>query len=389
MKEFKAKQILVKYLSSEASKSEMEQLFNWLQSNKNQELFKEFVKAEQFIEIKYNNLDTEIAFNKFLAEVKNEEKTLKRNMFTPYFKYAAILIGAILSLFYFFNTGNSKIPPLETDLVTLEVINGTKELILMEEDMVVQLQNGKVLGVVRNGVFTQAANSFALSDSREIHQYILKVPFGKTFKTILPDGSSVLLNSGTVLKYSDTFKNNSSREVHLEGEAYFKVSKNNESPFVVNTKAVSTRVYGTEFNVSAYNDNKASEVVLVEGSIGVKDNSQTENNPKYEMIVPSQKASLCKGTKGIQITQIKIDKYVAWTKGKLMFDNDKFNQIIKILERRYNVQIENNYTEIERLRFTGNFETDSIEKILNTIKMHSNFSYVIAREKITINKPSK
>lgn len=389
MKELKAKHILVKYLSSEASKSEKEQLYNWLQSKKNQALFKEFVKAEQFIAIKHNDLDSENAFNKFLAEVKNERKSLRRNIFAPYLKYAAILISAVISLFYFLNTGNSSITPLDSNQVTLEVFNGQKESILLEEDKVVQLQNGNILGVVKNGVFTHSINPSASRDTKEVEQNILKVPYGKTFKMILSDGSSVQLNSGSVLKYPNAFENNNSREVYLEGEAYFKVFKNNDSPFVVNTKAVSTMVYGTEFNVSAYKDNKASEVVLVEGSVGVKDNSDTRGNPNYEKIVPSQKASLCKGSKGIQITQVKIDKYVAWTKGKLMFDNDKFTQIIRILERRYNVQIENNYIEIERLRFTGNFETDSIEKILNTIKMHSNFSYEIDGEKITINKPSK
>ena len=97
----------------------------------------------------------------------------------------------------------------------------------------------------------------------------------------MSDGTLVYLNAGSTLRYPVTFLNGKSREVSLDGEAYFVVSKDKDHPFIVNANEVSTQVYGTEFNISSYKNDPKVDIVLVEGSIGVYNNSLTAKNNCY------------------------------------------------------------------------------------------------------------
>nr|WP_307810563.1 FecR family protein [Gelidibacter salicanalis] len=202
---------------------------------------------------------------------------------------------------------------------------------------------------------------------------------------MLSDGSSVHLNSGSILKFPGAFKKDQPREVFLEGEGFFRVSKINSTSFIVNSKTTSTKVLGTEFNVSSYTDSDKTEIVLVEGSVGVK----IKEEDTYTLITPSQKASTSHKIKDLTITNVNIEKYIAWKEGSIVFQNDQFKTIKKILERHYNVKIVNNFMELEKFRYNGNFKNDSIEKILNTIKLHTNFSFIRKGDTISINKPNK
>lgn len=390
MKEFNPKKVIVKYLANEATAIEEAELLNWVQSKENQKVFKEFIKAQHLSEVAYSTIDSESAFDDFLMKIHStkNKKRHKFQMFAPYLKYAAVLIGVSLSLVYFMNKEDDASGfVVSKSEVSLQIINGDNEYFNIDTDKAVKTKDGVELAVVEHGVLKYPPNT--QNKKNKNVQNILKVPYGKIFKVILSDGSSVHLNSGSILKYPSVFKENGTRTVFLEGEAFFSVSNLSSSAFIVNSHISSTKVFGTEFNVSSYIDDEKTEVVLVEGSVGVKINSSTIDQQSYTLVAPSQMASLSNNSKNFKITNVNIEKYIAWKNGDLFFQNDKFETIKKILERHYNVKIINHFTELNKFKYNGNFQNDSIEKILNTISMHTNFSFDRKGDTISINNPKK
>ena len=391
MKEFNPKKVIVKYLANEATAIEEVELLNWVQSKKNQKVFKAFTKAHHLSNLAYGANPSESAFDDFLKQIHGtkNKKHHKFQTVAPYLKYAAVLIGVSLSLLYFIkekDEDKSDSFVVSKNEVSLQSINGDNEYFNIGTDKTVKTKTGVELAVVNAGVLTYSPGSQNKKD--ENRQNILTVPYGKTFKVILSDGSSVELNSGSTLKYPSVFKENEPRTVFLEGEAFFNVSKMSSTSFVVNSNASSIKVYGTAFNVSSYLDDDVTEVVLVEGSVGVKRISSA-NDQRYSLIAPSQMASISKESKELKISNVTIEKHIAWKDGDLFFENDQFENIKKILERHYNVKIINHFTELNKFRYNGNFQNDDIEKILNTIKAHTNFSFERKGDTILINNPKK
>jgi hypothetical protein len=388
MKEYNSRKAIVKYLANEATASEEALLYNWVESKQNKKIFKEFLKAQLLLEISYSSVDSELAFENFLKQIReNKNKNItKLKAFVPYFKYAAIIVIGFLTIFYLLNKKNSVTSFVDfKNGISLQIINGDSEYFYNDTDKVVQTKNGVELAALNNGILKYSPNLSKVKGV--IFENILTVPYGKKFKVILSDGSEVQINSGTTFKYPNVFNENMSREIYLEGEAYFNVSRTSGTPFLVNTKASVTKVFGTEFNVSSYSNDYKTEIVLVEGSVGVKSIYSEKNQKVYKRIMPSQKVTISKETKDLEITNVNIQKYIAWKEGVLIFENDNFESIVKILERHYNVKILNNFKNINNFKYNGIFENDSIEKILNTIKIHTNFSFERESDTIIIINP--
>src|SRR5690606_36367432 len=107
------------------------------------------------------------------------------------------------------------------------------------------------------------------TNSDKLAYNTLKIPFGKKFRLQLSDGTMVHINSGSTLKYPIKFIAGENRQVYLDGEAFFDVAKDKKHPFIVNADNLNVRVLGTHFNVSNYPEDAVTDVVLVEGSVGM------------------------------------------------------------------------------------------------------------------------
>jgi hypothetical protein len=386
MKEYNSRKAIVKYLANEATASEEALLYNWVESKQNKKIFKEFLKAQLLLEISYSAVNSELAFENFLKQIRENKKISKPKAFLPYLKYAAIIVIGFFTIFYLLNKKNTVTSFVDfKNGISLQIINGDSEYFYNESDKVVKTKNGVKLAALNDGILKYSPNLSKVKGS--IFENILTVPYGKKFKVILSDGSEVQINSGTTFKYPNVFNENMSREIYLEGEAYFNVSRTIGSPFLVNTKSSVTKVFGTEFNVSSYSNDYKTEIVLVEGSVGVKSIYSEKNQKVYKRIMPSQKVTISNETKDLEITNVNIQKYIAWKEGVLIFENDNFESIVKILERHYNVKIVNNFRNINIFKYNGIFKNDSIEKILNTIKIHTNFSFERESDTIIIINP--
>jgi transmembrane sensor len=252
--------------------------------------------------------------------------------------------------------------------------------------------------------------------------YKVKVAYGSKTTIELPDSSVVILNSGSSLSYPDKFENGS-RTVVLNGEAFFEVKKNKHRPFYVKTSDITIRVLGTKFNVKSYPDEITTETTLVSGKVEILRNSdllQKNNAKAIEPIVlkPNQKAIFTRETGNTVLKEqekeeikekanipsqkviaptvlvaniadqnmAKTEIDIAWKNNKLILNNDRFKDIIKKLERWYNVQITLQNQQLGDVRFSAKFDRESVTDVLNALKLIEPFHYEINKSDITIFK---
>ena len=175
----------------------------------------------------------------------------------------------------------------------------------------------------------------------QIHR--LSIPRGETFKVVLSEGTEVFLNSDSRLVYPTVFKGKE-RIVSLEGEAYFKVSKDVEHPFIVKTGNIQVRVLGTEFNVRSYSPTDV-RITLITGKVAVSDTCGTHN---VEM-EPGQSAQL--STDGtFALSEVNIESFLYWKEGFFYFDDVALVDMMKEIGRWYNIDIEFRNSKIMDLR---------------------------------------
>lgn len=164
------------------------------------------------------------------------------------------------------------------------------------------------------------------------------VPYGKRSYLLLSDGTQVWINSGSRLVYAPQFTGDT-REVFLEGEAYFEVAKDASKPFYVRTDAFTVNVLGTKFNVKAYKDDKEYTTVLVEGKVSMK--VQDQFFSKDAILAPNQKMTLIKGQDDFQRSNVDdTGFYTNWIYGYLEFKNANLSDVLKSIQRYYNIDIE-------------------------------------------------
>jgi ferric-dicitrate binding protein FerR (iron transport regulator) len=142
-------------------------------------------------------------------------------------------------------------------------------------------------------------------------------------------------------------------------------------------------VLGTEFNISSYKEDHEVRTVLVEGSVSLSNSIEPEDKV---MLKPGQKAAWNKTVHDTEIEEVDVDLYTGWIKGEMIFKNATFEEMSKKLERRYNINIQNNNLLLKdkRLNARFNVNVESMEDVLNSIKEIHAFEYQITGQKIVI-----
>ncbi|OFY64747.1 MAG: hypothetical protein A2V64_10920 [Bacteroidetes bacterium RBG_13_43_22] len=203
---------------------------------------------------------------------------------------------------------------------------------------------------------------------------MIYAPLGSRVSFNLPDGTTGMLNSGSYLSYSIPFAEN--RHVQIEGEAWFEVNKNKDYPFEITAGKSKVKVLGTHFNISAYAEENYVEVVLLKGKLEFSDTGKSEKIT----IQPSERLIFRNGNVTKSITDP--SKYNAWTEGKLVFRGDPMNEVVRRIERWYNVEIILADKELEKYSFRATFQDDSLEDVLKFLAMTSPISYDISPRKM-------
>jgi transmembrane sensor len=232
------------------------------------------------------------------------------------------------------------------------------------------------------------------------------VPLGSKSNIILPDGTTVLLNAGSKLAYSFSY-GNTTREVILEGEAYFKVAKNREKPFIVQTAKASIKALGTEFNVKAYPEENRVEAILVKGSILIQQksgkNSSVNRDPNGVILRPGQKMSIANEHNSMNPTEathehdknfrgnenIKLSGKItelenaaietSWKDERWIIQGEKLDDLAVLLSRKFNVNIHLMDIALKEYKFSGTIQNETIEQIFDIMKLAVPMTYTIEK----------
>lgn len=374
--------LLIKYLSKEANAMELDELEEWINNSDNEDVLREFVNTHYAITIGMNNSDPNKIKERLLREIRRDKKLFPNKKLYTFFKYAAIAIFFTVIGYFFQEIPIDKVGEenliLREEAITLEMNNGEVRNLSDKGTSQIIDQDGNVLGEQKEGKLV-----YGKSNKTNIFN-LLKVPYGKKFDIFLSDGTHVFLNSGSSLRYPISFSKEATRQVSLEGEAFFEVAQDTDHPFLVGTHELNVKVYGTKFNVSNYSSDNDIDVVLIEGSValGIKEKVSDDDI----QLEPGFKGGFDKTKKIITTEKVDPTVYTAWMDGYLVFRNTPFSTIIKQLERQYNVIIINNNQQLAIEAFNATFRTkeESLSEVMNYFDNIYDIDYQIFNNKIII-----
>ncbi len=190
-------------------------------------------------------------------------------------------------------------------------------------------------------------------------------PVGSRTVVELSDGSVVHLNYGSRIKYPQDFRGET-RSITLFGEGYFEVAHNPDKPFVVNTSRIDVRALGTKFNVNAYPENNDIATTLVEGRVLVEKMKNNGNVESIKELVPGQHLIYEKKTGVVKSSLERVEKYIAWKDGKMVFENEPIEQVAQRLSRMFNVEIQVD-NKVKKYRYTVTFVDEPLFQILELL----------------------
>ena len=373
--------LIQKFVNNQLSTLEKVELQEWVLSNsKNLATFKQKIKEwDAEYQKSFNSKEAYKTFISSTRKRKTKTFTLKK-----YYKYVAILIISLsLSYYYFFYQVEPSSDIVQKNTLTKEEItitfaDGSTKVI--NNDVIDDIKDNK-----GNVIASKNSNGFHFKTDEgkvTLTYNEVTVPNKKTLRLQLSDGTKVWLNSGTVFKFPQNFLANSkNRTVYLKGEAYFEVVTNKKKPFIIDSKGVQVEVLGTKFNVSSYENEQYITTTLVEGSLNVFETNIPE---KGILLTPNLQARYHKTKRQFSKAHVDPRVYTSWINDVLIINSLTFNEILKKLERKYDVVIINKAVKLNSEVYRGEFKNETIETILQTITLSTPFTYTIDRNKITI-----
>ena len=230
---------------------------------------------------------------------------------------------------------------------------------------------------VKDGQLVYAPGNAAGQPSSAVAFNTLLIPKGGQYEVTLPDGTLVWLNAASSLKYPTAFTG-SERHVEMTGEAYFEVARNTVMPFTVSTGKSTVKVLGTHFNVSAYDDDPADKTALLEGAVVVG------KGEKKVLLAPGQQAVVDHDAGAIAVRTINVDDAVAWKNGYFSFRKEDLRTALRKIARWYNVDVEYQGKETNKLLGGTVSRTQTIEEILSYLELTGIAHFTIKERRIIV-----
>lgn len=207
----------------------------------------------------------------------------------------------------------------------------------------------------------------------------ISTPPGVKTTFFLPDSTRIWLNSSSSITFPGIFSENT-RQVSVTGEAFMDVQTNEDQPFIVDLGKIHVKVLGTRFDVIHYEKEKQSEIILETGKITLCQGSSV-NEQELTPLNPGELAVFDKASNRIGISRVQTQKYTSWINGKLIFRDDRMDEVVRKLNRWFNVEITIADPEIESYVYTATFQDESIDQILELLTLSAPIRYqVIQRE---------
>ncbi|MBP1221968.1 FecR family protein [Flavobacterium sp. 1355] len=385
------KNLLQKFVLNQCTPEETNEVIAYYKKNK---LTEDFPSVEDIQNLltempKMSQQTADDIFLNILQSSKEENTTIEisseKSNFRKYISIAASIlvllgVGFVAYKQNVFNTQTENKFDIKSTDIVLQLENGNVQIISEDHSVQVRDSKGNIVGNQNGNKLVYEADS----DTEKISYNTLKIPYGKKFELQLSDGTLVHLNAGTTLKYPVRFIAGENRQVFLDGEAFFDVAKDKKHPFIVNADNLNVRVLGTHFNVSNYPEDASTDVVLVEGSVGMYNTDEDFDITKNTILKPGFKGSFQKSNNQISTKPVLTDIYTSWINGGLTFRNMTFKNIITKLERRYNVTIINKNEKLANEKFNASFKEESIENVMSYFNDIHGINYTIKNNQILI-----
>ncbi|MCM4170871.1 FecR family protein [Arenibacter sp. TNZ] len=384
MNDQKVKALIAKFLTHQASLADLDELEFWLKDARNEQLFNSYVQTNFAIEHEMKQFDANKLKSKLQKLMVEEKKTYRLQRMRRVISYAAAAVVTGLLVTGYFLKDNIFTEPIETQprIISNNIENGSNKATLTLEDGS-QVALGKGSAYQTQNVHSDGEEIMygaGESNISEVVFNLLTVPRGGQFHLVLSDGTEVWLNSESRLKYPVNFIKGQPRQIELVyGEGYFDVSPSTEhdgSKFIVFNQFQEIEVLGTEFNIKAYKEETTIYTTLVEGKVAIS-TASTKN-----VLEPSQQASLNLNDDSIDIATVNVYNEISWKEGVFSFRRKPLVEIMKVLSRWYDIDVNFESPKLEKALFNGALGKDqNIEDILNTIK-----NFGVIRDYEIINK---
>jgi ferric-dicitrate binding protein FerR (iron transport regulator) len=385
--------IIVKFLNNQSTSEENQKLLNWIEeSPQNKSYFLSIQKL--YVAGKVNrklNASEEAEARQILDTILGEEARVKikhiqkrkRNIFTYITSAAAVaLLMLTLGIYDYFNDKPTQFADKD---IKVAVIKSQSPTLVLSDGREVAL-SGLKANIEDGGVKIENEESSGLSysgakEGTEVKYNTLKIPIASTFQITLSDGTKIWLNAESELRYPVTF-NGKERRVYLKGEAYFEVAKQKDkTPFIVETKKLTTKVLGTHFNVSCYDDDASHHVTLSEGSVQVGVNTQ------QVLLAVGDQIRYNQSNQSIVTQQVDVSEYNSWIDGQTWFHNIPLNELTTMIKRFYGLKLVLQDETLSSLRFSGKLlKSYDPKEIIELITESAGLEWNIIDDAIVLSK---
>lgn len=377
--------LLDKYLAGEASLEEEQQLLNFYGSFNNY--------RESHSDQDMSSLDDKM-FDRIKAGIEMNSMAEKRpvRLLRRLSIAATLIIAASISLYFYTNQENSEAENFTEINPKNDIEPGNNKAILTLADgsrislddaakgfvasqgntSITKTEDGQIV-YLKNEEGIKGINGSSAANT-------IQTPKGGRYKISLPDGSRVWLNSASSLTYPTTFAN-SERKVKLTGEAYFEIVPNKKSPFRVESNNQVVEVLGTHFNINSYEDEDYIKTTLLEGSVRIILNSKTSNT---QLLKPGEQSLTSASRSEIKVQNTDTEKAIAWKNGYFKFKNTPIKEIMKEIERWYDVELVYD-GKLAPDEFTGYISTDvKISGVLKMLEESGGIKFTVKGRKLKV-----
>ena len=358
------------------------ELLAWLEeSDFNRQIFDELAKGSSLSRSydEYRNIHREQVWNAIEKQIVPQGRQLS----LQWVGYAASVMILVVAGWFIFQMSDNKNVVQEGKKVA-RITPGTQKAILYldnGEQVVLADNNTVVVEDSLSGRIEQVDKSLVYqteSTVKEERLNVLEIPNGGEFQVTLADGTKVCLNAGTKLTYPIAFVGKE-RRVHLEGEGYFEVKRDENKPFIVEIKGMEVKVLGTSFNLRSFAADNRSTATLISGKIEVK------TSLRRVELSPNQQADLLVGENKLDVREVDAAVYSAWTKGRFVVRRERLETILDDVSRWYNVTVFYEQSSAKDILFSGIMERYAdISKTLEMLEKTGKVSFIIDEQKIIV-----
>jgi len=336
--------LIRKQLIGSITSEEKEELNAWLNERpENREAYERLMESTDFSERyqRYEQFDDEAAWQKFRKTYFGNRRTWMKHLL----RVAAILAIVIGTTLIYTHKTKPELPQL-----TAAVEVAMKKSMDNGKNMAqLTAPNGRTITVSSDTALQNSIDEINSEDDMD-ELYSVSTQVAKEFWITLDDGTKVHLNYNTRLKYPLKFTGKD-RTVYLDGEAFFNVAKDESRPFRVVTDHGVIRQYGTSFNVNTTEKPNVTQVVLVEGSVGLSSVAGKER-----MLVPGEKGEMTADEGEISVEKVDIAVFTSWNEGKYKFNDCDMQTLMSVLEHWYGKHIVFSNNELRKVKFTGSID---------------------------------